>query len=110
MASDKIIVLTDDNFAEKIKTENLPIVIDFWATWCGPCKAVAPAIDQLADEMDGQIKFAKVNIEESPNVAGEYGIMSVPTFVILKNGEKVGAITGALAKSKLKAKIEEILA
>ncbi len=110
MASDKILALTDDNFNDKVSAESLPIVIDFWATWCGPCKAVAPAFEELATEMEGVVKFAKVNIEESPNIAGQFGIMSVPTFIVLKNGEKIGTISGALAKSKLKEKIEGFLA
>jgi len=109
MASDKILTLTDDNFMATLQTEPLPVVVDFWATWCGPCKAIAPVIDQLADEMAGSVRFAKVNIEDSPQVAGQYGIMSVPTFVVLKDGHQIGAITGALGKAKLKEKIVELV-
>lgn len=105
MASDKVLHLTDATFKTVIGESDVPVVVDFWAEWCGPCRMVAPSIDALADEMDGKVKFGKVNVDECPQTAGEYGVMSIPTFIVFKGGAVAGQFSGALPKDQLKARI-----
>ncbi len=104
-----VIFLTDNNINDAIKKyDNL--VIDFWAEWCGPCKMIAPAIEQLAKEKAGQIVFGKLNVDENPEASSEYEIMAIPTLLVFKKGEKAGTIQGALPKKELENKINELLA
>src|ERR1039457_1873439 len=97
--------LDEKNFEGEVLKSSLPVLVDFWAEWCGPCKMIAPIIDQLAAELQGKIKIAKVNVDESPQLAGLYNVMSIPTLLIFKNGLPVDQIVGALPKDKLLAKI-----
>ncbi len=98
---------TDANFKKEVLESNLPVLVDFWATWCGPCKMISPIIEDLAREYAGKIKVGKVNVDENPKTATLYGIMSIPTLLFFKNGKIVGQATGALNKIELKRKIEE---
>ncbi len=99
--------LTDNNFKKEVLESVLPVLVDFWATWCGPCKMIAPTIEELAKEYAGKIKIGKVNVDENPKTATLYGIMSIPTLLFFRNGKIVGQATGALNKTELKRKIEE---
>ena len=106
MTESPVLHLNEETFSSTLASEKRPIVVDFWATWCGPCKAVGPVFEELAAEMTN-VCFAKVNIEEAQAIAGEYGIRSVPTFVVIKDGQMVGSFMGALPKNQLKTRIEE---
>lgn len=101
--------LNDNNFKKEVLESPLTVLVDFWATWCGPCKMIAPIIEELSVEYQGKIKIAKINVEESPRVATQYGIMSIPTLVFFKKGKVMEQITGALNKAELKKKIERNL-
>ena len=108
MASDKVLHLTDATFKDEIAKSEIPIVVDFWAEWCGPCRMVGPTIDALADELDGKIKFCKVNVDECPETAGEYSVMSIPTFIVFKGGAVAGQFSGALPKDQFKKRVLDL--
>jgi thioredoxin 1 len=97
--------LDEKNFEGEVLKSSLPVLVDFWAEWCGPCKMIAPIIDQLSVELQGKIKVAKVNVDESPDLAGKFNVMSIPTLLIFKNGQPVDQIVGALPKDRLLAKL-----
>ncbi len=99
MASDKIINLDDENFENEVLKSDLPILVDFWAQWCGPCRMIAPVLDQLADEMDGQVRFGKLNVDESQQTAYQYQVSSIPTFILFKGGQIADRMMGAMPKS-----------
>jgi thioredoxin 1 len=100
--------ITNENF-ESVKNGSLPLVIDFWATWCGPCRMISPIISELAEEYDGRITVAKCDVEEADDVAMEFGIRNIPTIIFFKNGEIVDKVVGAVPKAKLKEKFEALL-
>jgi thioredoxin 1 len=100
---------TDDNFKKEVLESRLPVLIDFWATWCVPCKKIAPLVEELAKEYAGKIKIGKVNVEESPKVASRYGVMSIPTLIFFKHGKVMDQVAGVPSKGDLKKKIEESL-
>jgi len=100
---------TDHNFKKDVLESKLPVLVDFWATWCGPCKIVAPLVEELAKEYSNRIKIGKLNVEESPKTASQFGIMSVPALMFFKDGKVMEQLAGALNKSGLKKKIEEYL-
>ena len=96
MASNNVLTLTSDSFkAELAKTGSAPLLVDFWAPWCGPCRMVAPLVDQIADENVGKFAVGKVNVDEAADIAAEFGIQSIPTLIIFKGGQKVDQIVGA---------------
>lgn len=101
--------LTDANFKKEVLDSNLPVLVDFWAPWCGPCKVIGPVVEDLAREYDKKIKVCKINIDEDSRVASEYGIMSIPTLIFFKDGKVTDQVVGALNKIELKRKIEENL-
>ncbi len=101
---DKPIVVSDRNFDQTLKTYPL-IVVDCWAAWCAPCRAIAPIIEQLAKDRSGKIVFGKLNVDENPETAQRFGIMAIPTLLVIRNGEEVDRIVGALPKNQLEAKI-----
>jgi thioredoxin 1 len=103
MASDKIVHVTDDNFQEKVLKAALPTLVDFWAPWCGPCKAIGPMIDELAAEYEGKVQICKMNVDDSPETPGKYGIRAIPTLIFFKNGEVADQVTGAVGKPQLVA-------
>lgn len=107
MASEKIIPVTDSDFEEKVLKADLPTLVDFWAPWCGPCKAIGPMIDELATEYKGKIQICKMNVDDSPETPGKYGIRAIPTLIFFKNGEVADQVTGAVGKPQLVAMLDK---
>ena len=103
------VTLTDSNFDEEVLKSPIPVLVDFWATWCGPCQMVAPIIAELAKEFEGKLKVGKVNVDENQAKAAQYGISSIPTLLIFKNGQIAKKIVGFSGKPKLVAEINSIL-
>ncbi len=102
----KTIEFTDSNFAEEVEKSNTPVLVDFWAEWCGPCRMVGPIVDELAGEYDGKVKVGKVNVDHNPEISVKYGIRSIPALMIFKDGEVVDQIIGAVPKNHLKKQID----
>ncbi|PIE57738.1 MAG: thiol reductase thioredoxin [Desulfobulbus propionicus] len=101
MASDKVLHVSDSEFDTTVLKNDLPCLVDFWAPWCGPCKAIGPVIDELADEFAGKVNIAKMNVDDNPATPGKFGIRAIPTLILFKGGEVVDQITGAVGKSQL---------
>jgi thioredoxin 1 len=101
--------VTDGSFKDEVIDSDLPVLVDFWAPWCGPCRMVAPVVDEIAEQYDGQIKVVKVNTDENPNVASQYGIRSIPTLMIFKGGQRVDMVVGAVPKTTLANTLEKYL-
>jgi thioredoxin 1 len=101
MASSDVVNLEDGTFDQEVLKSNTPVLVDFWATWCGPCKAIAPAVDEIAREYKGKLKVGKVDIDQHQQVAQKFGIRSIPTLLVFKGGRVVDTIVGAVPKSKL---------
>lgn len=100
MASDKVQQLSDADFDNAISSEQ-PTLVDFWAPWCGPCKAIGPVVEELAEEYEGKVSIAKMNVDDNPVVPGKFGIRAIPTLIIFKSGEVVDQVTGAVGKAQL---------
>lgn len=96
-----VISLNENNFEEEVLKSEKPVLIDFWASWCGPCKMMSPVIDKIAEEMGDTVKVCKINIDEEQNLAVKYNVMSIPTFVVLKNGKEVSRSVGVQDKSEI---------
>jgi len=107
--SDKIVHVTDDNFENEVLESAEPVLVDYWAEWCGPCKMIAPVLDEICDEYDGRVKVAKLNIDDNPNTPPRYGIRGIPTLMLFKNGEVEATKVGAVSKSQLTAFIDSNL-
>jgi thioredoxin 1 len=106
----KYVEVSDTSFATEVTQSSLPVLVDFWAPWCGPCRMVAPVIEELATTYEGRVKVAKVNVDDNPQVAAQYGIRSIPTLLIFKQGQVVDQLVGAVSKKTLANKLDEHLA
>ena len=103
------IAITDDNFENEVVKCKQPVMIDFWAEWCGPCKMIAPTIDEISKEYSGKIKVGKVNVDENPGISGKFGIRSIPTLIFFKDGAIVEQMIGVQPKGSIKSKIDELI-
>lgn len=102
-------VVTDADFEEKVVKASRPVVVDFWAEWCAPCRIIAPIVEELAQEYDGRVDFAKMDVDSNPQTAVKYGVRSIPTLLLFKDGKAVGQVVGAVPKTVLRKRIEAVL-
>jgi len=109
MGDAKYITATEQNFKNEILGSDVPVLVDFWADWCGPCKMIAPFVEELATEFDGKAKVAKVNVDDQPALAGEYGVRSIPTLLFIHNGQVVEQMIGATTKAVLTEKLNTLV-
>ena len=107
--TDKTITVTDANFEKEVIKSDIPVLVDFWAEWCMPCKMVTPILKEIAEEMEGKIKIAKLNVDNSSQSAGQYGIRSIPSLLIFKSGSVVEQMIGALPKNTIQQKIDNVI-
>ncbi|NWF94135.1 MAG: thioredoxin [Syntrophaceae bacterium] len=109
MVETGLLHVNDKNFAEEVLNAGLPVLVDFWATWCGPCRSISPIVEELAKEFTGRIKVAKLNVDENPATPSQYGVRGIPTLILFKNGKVADQIVGAVPKARLVAMIEKVL-
>lgn len=107
--TDKTVTVTDANFEEEVIKSDIPVLVDFWAAWCMPCKMLTPILKEIAEEMEGKIKIAKLNVDNSPQSAGQYGIRSIPSLLIFKSGSVIEQMIGALPKKTIQQKIDNVI-
>ena len=107
---EKPVEVDDKTFDEKVINEKTPVLVDFWAPWCGPCRAIAPILDELAEEYKGKLNIARLNVDDAPQSASKYGISAIPTMLLFKEGKPVGQLVGFRPKPELKKALDEILA
>lgn len=101
--------VSDSTFKDEVLDSNVPVLVDFWAPWCGPCRMVAPVVEEIATQYEGQVKVVKLNTDENPNIASQYGIRSIPTLMIFKGGQRVDMVVGAVPKTTLANTLEKYL-
>ena len=105
----KPITIEDNNFEEAVLRAKTPVLVDFWAQWCGPCRMVAPVVEELAQEYEGRVGFGKVDVDQNPNIASQYGVMSIPTLILFKDGKPISNIVGFRPKAQLKQSLDDAL-
>lgn len=110
MASANLIEVTDDNFQAEVLGSDLPVLVDFWATWCGPCRAIAPIVEELAKEYAGKLKVGKLDVDSHQAIASKYNVMSIPTLILFKGGQEIDQIVGSVPKAKLQQLIKRSIA
>lgn len=106
----KPVHVTDDSFEADVKKSDIPVIVDFWATWCGPCRMIAPILEEIAGEYEGKVKIAKLDVDSNPKTPTSFSIMSIPSLLFFKNGEVIDQVVGAVPKAQIMAKIDKILA
>ena len=104
-----VMEITDATFDAEVAKSKIPVLVDFWAVWCGPCRMIAPIVEELSGEYAGKMKFGKVNVDDNTETAVEFGIRSIPTLLLFKNGQIAGQIVGAVSREKIRAEIEAVL-
>jgi thioredoxin 1 len=109
MAGENLFVATDDNFKKDVLEADLPTFVDFWASWCGPCKMIGPLFEELSGQYAGKVRFAKVNVDENPKTPASYGVRSIPTMIMFKGGQIVEQVVGAVPKSQLENLVKKVL-
>jgi thioredoxin 1 len=109
MADDKLLEITDGNFDATVLKASTPVLVDFWAPWCGPCKAIGPVVNELAGEYEGRVSVGKMNVDDNPATPGKFGIRAIPTLILFKGGQVVDQITGAVGKTQLAAMMDKAL-
>jgi len=101
--------VNDQNFSTEVLKADLPVLVDFWATWCGPCRSISPIVEELAKEFEGRVKVTKLNVDENPSTPSQYGVRGIPTLILFKGGKVLDQIVGAVPKARLKTMIEKAL-
>ena len=109
MASEKVVTLSEDNWEQEVLKSDTPVLVDFWAQWCGPCRMVAPVLDQIANEMDGKVRVAKLDVDSNQKIAYQFQVSSIPTFILFKGGQMADRTMGAMPKSAFQSFIERNL-
>ena len=109
MATEKLVHVTDAEFDNQVLKSDKPVLVDFWAAWCGPCQAIGPTVEELADEYAGRITVVKMNVDENPQTPGKYGIRAIPTLIVFNGGQVEEQITGAVAKSQIVNALNKVL-
>jgi thioredoxin 1 len=105
----KPVVVTDSDFESQVIKSDVPVVVDFWAPWCGPCRQIAPILDELANEYEGKLKIAKINVDENGQYAGKFGVQAIPTLLVFKNGELVQTLMGSRPKSAFRTVFDQVI-
>ena len=109
MSGESVIHVNEGTFDTEILQSDKPALVDFWAPWCGPCRAIAPVLDEIAEEYKGKVKVAKINVDENRKLAGNHGVMSIPTMILFKDGKVVDKLIGLVPKDRLKALMDKVL-
>lgn len=104
-----VCIVTDQNFEKEVLQSSIPVLVDFWAIWCGPCRVIAPIVEELAEELEGKIKVCKLNVDENPITPAKYGIRAIPTLIIFKNGEPAEVIVGAVSKATILNALNKVI-